>query len=83
MKTLASLREGFCVQVIHVGSYADEPRTLETMRAFLADRGYVREGKYHEIHPRDPRRAGPENRRTILRHPAAREKRLVSARTKS
>jgi hypothetical protein len=62
-------REGLCLQQMHVGPYADEPRTLAQMAAFAAEKGYRYRGKHHEIYLGDPRRARPENLRTVLRRP--------------
>ena len=72
--TLAQLRferfhEGPCIQTMHIGPYAEEPRTIERMKVFAQDNGYVYRGKHHEIYLGDPRRARPENLRTILRQP--------------
>lgn len=62
-------REGLSMQIMHVGPYADEPRTLERMMTFARERGYTLRGKHHEIYLGDPRRAKPENLRTVLRQP--------------
>lgn len=64
-----SFREGLCVQTMHVGPYAKEPETIERMKAFAREKGYVYRGKHHEIYLGDPRRAKPEKLRTILRQP--------------
>jgi hypothetical protein len=61
--------EGLCIQIMHVGPYADEPRTIERMQAFAQENGYVYRGKHHEIYLGDPRRASPEKLRTVLRQP--------------
>jgi hypothetical protein len=61
--------EGLCVQAMHIGPYADEPRTLAMMKAFAAENGYMYRGRHHEIYLGDPRRASPEKLRTVLRHP--------------
>jgi len=61
--------EGRCVQIMHVGPYADEPATLDRMVAFARDNGYRLRGKHHEIYLGDPRRANPERLKTVLRHP--------------
>jgi hypothetical protein len=66
---LASFREGKAVQMMHVGPYADEPKTLSSMEAFVSAKGYRYSGKHHEIYLGDPRRAKPEKLRTILRYP--------------
>ncbi|MDI6769486.1 MAG: GyrI-like domain-containing protein [Anaerolineales bacterium] len=65
--------EGLCVQVMHIGPYADEPATVERMKSFARENGcrdlVERGGKHHEIYLGDPRRADPEKLKTILRHP--------------
>jgi len=70
---LESFEEGLVVQVMHIGPYADEPATVERMKAF-ADENGCRDlvglgGKHHEIYLGDPRRAAPEKLKTVLRHP--------------
>ncbi len=61
--------EGLCMQIMHIGPYSDEPATITKMDAFAAEHGYRHRGKHHEIYLGDPRRAKPENLRTVLRHP--------------
>jgi hypothetical protein len=61
--------EGLCIQIMHIGPYADEPRTLEKMKQFAQEQGYTYRGKHHEIYIGDPRRAKPENLKTVLRQP--------------
>ncbi len=62
-------REGLCMQIMHVGTYADEPRTIETMQAFARENNYRLRGKHHEIYLGDPRRTKPERLKTVLRQP--------------
>ena len=62
-------REGRSIQIMHLGPYADEPRTIEKMTAFAREHGYRLEGRHHEVYLGDPRRARPANLKTILRHP--------------
>jgi hypothetical protein len=69
-----SFQEGLCVQVMHIGPYSEEPRTLERMEAFANENGYVYRDQHHEIYMGDPRRAKPEKLRTILRHPVEKAK---------
>ncbi|MFH1183626.1 MAG: GyrI-like domain-containing protein [Chloroflexota bacterium] len=70
---LAEFAEGLCMQVMHIGPYADEPATVARMRAFAAANGYEdlvgRGGKHHEIYMGDPRKANPAKLKTVLRHP--------------
>jgi hypothetical protein len=61
--------EGLAMQIMHVGPYAEEPRTLERMRLFAVQNGYVLRGRHHEIYLGDPRRAKPDRLKTVLRHP--------------
>jgi hypothetical protein len=66
---LECFREGLCVEMMHVGPYATEPATVEKMEAFAREKGYRLRGEHHEIYLSDPRRAKPENLKTVLRHP--------------
>ncbi len=60
--------EGLCVQMMHLGPYIDEPKTLQRMEVFAHEGGYVFRGRHHEIYLGVPRTAKPENLRTVLRH---------------
>jgi hypothetical protein len=66
---LETLREGDAVQMLHVGTYADEPRTLAKMDEFVRERKLRYRGAHHEIYLSDPRRVPSARLRTILRHP--------------
>jgi len=66
---LEGFHEGFSMQIMHVGPYSEEPRTIEKMKNFAQENGYSLRGKHHEIYLGDPRRAKPEKLRTVLRHP--------------
>jgi hypothetical protein len=66
---LETLDEGRCVQMLHVGPYEEEPRTVELMREFAAKNDLEFEGRHHEIYLSDPRRVEAEKLRTILRQP--------------
>lgn len=66
---LEELREGRCVQALHVGPYATEQATIDRMRRAAADLGLAFHGRHHEIYLSDPRRVAPERLRTILRMP--------------
>ena len=64
--------EGRCIQTLHIGPYSEEPQTINRMKAFAQEKGYVYCGGHHEIYLGDPRRAKPEKLRTVLRHPVER-----------
>lgn len=65
--------EGLCVQCMHLGSFDDEPKTVELMHQYLEDNGYeidITDNRYHhEIYLSDPRRCSEDNLRTVIRHP--------------
>ncbi|EQD49569.1 hypothetical protein B1B_11569, partial [mine drainage metagenome] len=64
-----ALCEGRCVQVMHLGPYADEPATITAMHDFMAGNELEARGMHHEIYLSDPRRTAPEKMKTILRQP--------------
>ena len=70
---LAVYDEGVCVQMLHVGPYAQEPETLAAMAEFIEKQG-LRDDcggqrRHHEIYLGDPRRTAPDKLKTVLRHP--------------
>ena len=67
--TFEFLKEGLCVQMLHVGPYDKEGETVETMEAFAEQQGMEFHGRHHDIYLSDPRRVPPERLKTILRHP--------------
>jgi len=67
---LETLREGRCVQTLHIGSYDDEAPVLAEMHhEFIPRAGLKMAGRHHEIYLSDPRRMQPSKLRTILRQP--------------
>lgn len=68
--------EGLCVQMMHVGSYDDEPASVALMDKYLIENGYQNDitdrRLHHEIYLSDPRKTAPEKRKTVLRHPVKR-----------
>lgn len=65
--------EGLCVQCMHIGSYDDEPETVETMKKYAEEQGYViditEERLHHEIYLSDPRRCDVSKLKTVIRYP--------------
>ncbi len=59
--------EGTAAQLVHVGPYATEGPTVQSLHEFVAAHGLERAGKHHEIYLSDPRRSAPEKVRTIVR----------------
>lgn len=66
---LNSFKEGISLQIMHIGQYEEENETIDKIQAYLDVNGYELCGKYHEIYLGDPRRARPENLKTIIRQP--------------
>jgi len=64
-----TLNEGSVVQMLHVGRFSEEPRTLEIMMAFMKENGLGRNGLHHEIYLSDFNKTAPEKLKTILREP--------------
>ncbi len=65
---LAEQAEGLCCQMLHLGSYDDEPASFAQMEAFCHDQGYLRSDKTHrEIYLSDPRRTETAKLKTVLR----------------
>ncbi len=69
--------EGLCVQCMHIGSYDDEPATVERMHEFMTVQGYeldiTDKRLHHEIYLSDARRVAPEKLKTVIRHPIKKE----------
>lgn len=61
---------------MHVGSYDDEPATVEAMHAYVEENGYALDltddRLHHEIYLGDARKVAPEKLRTAVRHPVKR-----------
>lgn len=68
---LESFVEGRCVQMLHVGPYEAEHRTIALMRTHAEENGCSFRGRHHEVYLSDPRRVPPERLKTILRQPVA------------
>lgn len=68
-----SYEEGICVQCMHLGSYNEEPATIQQMDEYAIENGYeidITNSRYHhEIYLSDPRKNNPANLKTVIRHP--------------
>lgn len=73
--------EGLCVQIMHLGSYDDEPASISLMERVIEESGYVFDHSetrlHHEIYLSDPRKTVPEKRKTVIRIPIRAEKELI------
>lgn len=65
--------EGICVQCMHIGSYDNEPETVELMHRYMEENGYELDitgsRLHHEIYLSDPRRCDESKLKTVIRHP--------------
>ncbi|MBP3920651.1 MAG: GyrI-like domain-containing protein [Bacilli bacterium] len=68
--------EGICVQCMHIGSYDDEPATINLMHEYMKENGYeldiTCDRFHHEIYLSDPRRCDACRLKTVIRHPVKR-----------
>lgn len=66
--TFESISEGRCVQMLHIGSYDNEPATFAEMASFAEEHHLSRISPVHrEIYLSDARKVQPEKLKTILR----------------
>lgn len=67
------IAEGLCVQILHVGSYDDEARSIKKIDEFAEDQGYAMDitetRRHHEIYLSDYRKTEASKLKTIIRHP--------------
>jgi hypothetical protein len=68
---LETVKEGLCLQALHVGPYSTEPASIGRMRALMDAKGLKPAGLHHEVYLGDPRRTKPEKLKTLLRQPVA------------
>lgn len=62
------INEGPSIQMLHLGSFDDEPATFAKMDSFAEENGLKRLNHYHrEIYLNDARKTAPEKRKTLLR----------------
>lgn len=69
--------EGLCVQCMHIGSYDEEPATVDKMYRYMEEKGYALDitdkRLHHEIYLSDARKVAPEKLKTVIRHPIRRK----------
>ena len=74
-----SYDEGICVQCMHIGSYDDEPATINLMHEYMIENGYeldINPNRFHhEIYLSDPRRCDVNKLKTVIRHPVRENRR--------
>ena len=68
-----TIEEGLCVQIMHIGPFDEEPKSVAIMDKFLEANGYINdmnaEKLHHEIYLSDARKVSADRWKTIIRHP--------------
>lgn len=68
-----TIKEGLCVQIMHIGPYDAEPASLAVVDRFIESNGYIKDitasRRHHEIYLSDPRKCLPDKIKTVLRVP--------------
>lgn len=68
-----TIEEGLCIQIMHIGSFDEEPASIKTMEEYLCKTGYESDiseiRRHHEIYLSDPRKTKLEKCKTVIRHP--------------
>ena len=68
-----TLEEGLCVQIMHLGSFDDEPQSVSIMNEYIENNGYendiTEKRLHHEIYLSDARKVPKEKWKTVIRHP--------------
>jgi len=70
---LLKIKDGLCVQCLHLGPYDDEPKTLKLMEEFIAENSLQSDlsdtRRHHEIYLSNPVKTEKSKLKTILRVP--------------
>ncbi len=65
--------EGLCIQCQHIGTYDEEPKTINKMHEYMSEFGYELDINnkrfHHEIYLNDPRKCDPSKIKVVIRHP--------------
>ena len=80
---LETIDEGLCIQMLHIGPYERENKSLALMRDCALANSVKLNGPHHEIYLSDPRRVPPERLRTILCVPVIKQGNARSCSTAS
>lgn len=64
---IEELREGRCIQALHVGPFGNVAVTVDRLRRTAAEQDLAVRGRLHEVWLSDPARTPSERRRTVVR----------------
>jgi len=66
---LEPIEDGLCIQMLHLGSYDDEPKSFALMKKYILDNGLCQSVKAHkEIYLSDFTKVSPDKLKTVLRY---------------
>ena len=72
-----TIDEGLCVQIMHLGPFDEEYKSVELMDEYLKENGYendfTKDRLHHEIYLSDARKVVSEKWKTVIRHPIKRK----------
>ncbi|WP_461246403.1 GyrI-like domain-containing protein [Treponema sp. R6D11] len=67
------IKEGLCVQCMHIGSYDNEPKTIKMIDDFIKENNLKNDinekRRHHEIYLSDPRKTETSKLKTVIRIP--------------
>jgi len=67
------IKEGLCVQCMHIGSYDDEEKTINLIEEFIEESNLSNDitdkRRHHEIYLSDPRKTEVDKLKTVIRIP--------------
>jgi hypothetical protein len=67
--TFEMLEDGLSVQMLHLGSYDNEPQSFKLMNEFIANHNLEKRALVHrEIYLSDARKVQPDKLKTVLRY---------------
>jgi hypothetical protein len=68
-----TIKEGLCVQCMHIGSFDEEPKTIQLIEKYIKENNLQNDinekRRHHEIYLSDPRKTEKEKMKTIIRIP--------------
>ena len=71
------MKEGLCVQCMHIGAYDDETRTIDLIEEFIGENNLLNDitdkRRHHEIYLSDPRKTATTKLKTVIRMPVKRK----------
>jgi hypothetical protein len=78
---LQRVSEGLCAQILHIGSYDGEQRSVAVLEQFIEESGCITDfsdkRRHHEIYLSDPRKTALEKLKTVIRYPIKEVARLT------